>query len=145
VAYGRLTTNLEHVPSLEHILQDMNRPYMKVVTHLHRWQFFLLPIISRITGVENSYQRTAAWFPLIGNNKHKLPYSDKVLLLAIHAAIQPHNFIMNSEQFSYSALESVDNMYVNYYQVKNSVINFESITLGCYFLISYMTKQFRNN
>ncbi len=25
------------------------------------------------TGVENSYQRTGAWFPLIGNDKHKLP------------------------------------------------------------------------
>jgi hypothetical protein len=30
------------------------------------------------TGVENSYQRTGAWFPLIGNNKCKLPYSDQV-------------------------------------------------------------------
>jgi hypothetical protein len=39
------------------------------------------------TGVENSYQRTGAWFPLIGNNKQKLPYSDQVLFLAIHAAI----------------------------------------------------------
>jgi hypothetical protein len=45
----------------------------------------------------------------------KLPYSDQVLFLAIHAAIRLHNFIMNSEQLSYSALESVDNMYVNYY------------------------------
>jgi hypothetical protein len=42
VEYGRLTTNLEHVPHLESILQDMNRPYMKDVTHLHGWQFFLL-------------------------------------------------------------------------------------------------------
>jgi len=33
VEYDRLTTNLEHVPHLEHILQDMNRPYMKDVTH----------------------------------------------------------------------------------------------------------------
>jgi hypothetical protein len=66
-------------------------------------------------GVENCYQRTGAWFPLIGNKKCKLPYSDQVLFLAIHAAIRLHNFIMNSEQLSYSALESVDNMYVNYY------------------------------
>jgi hypothetical protein len=51
-----------------------------------------------------------AWFPLIGNNKRKLPYSDKVLLLAIHAAIRLHNFIMNSEQLSHSALESVGNL-----------------------------------
>ena len=49
------------------------------------------------TGEENSYQRTGAWFPLIGNNKHKVPYSDKVLFLAIHVAIRLHNFIMNSE------------------------------------------------
>jgi len=67
------------------------------------------------TGVENSYQKTGAWFPLIGNNKHKLPYSEKVLFLAIHAAIRLHNFNMNSEQLSYSALESVDNLYTNYY------------------------------
>ncbi len=67
------------------------------------------------TGVENSYQKTGAWFPLIGNNKRKLPYSDKVLFLAIHAAIRLHNFIMNSEQLSYSALESVDSFYTNYY------------------------------
>jgi hypothetical protein len=67
------------------------------------------------TGVENSYQRTGAWCPLIGNNKRKLPYSDQMLFLAIHAAIRLHNFIMNSEQLSYSALESIDNMYVNYY------------------------------
>jgi hypothetical protein len=65
------------------------------------------------TGVEDSYQRTGAWFPLIGNNKHKLPYSDQVLFLAIHAAIRLHNFIINSKQLSYSALESVDNL--NYY------------------------------
>jgi hypothetical protein len=66
------------------------------------------------TGVENSYQRTGAWFPLVGNHKCKLPYSDQVLFLSIHAEIRLHNFIMNSEQLSYSALESVDNMYVNY-------------------------------
>jgi hypothetical protein len=67
------------------------------------------------SGVENSYQRTAAWFPLIGNNKRKLLYSHKVLFLAICVAIRLHNFIMNSEQLSYSALESVDNLYTNYY------------------------------
>ena len=42
VEYGRPTTNLEHIPYLERILQDINRPYMKDVTHLHGWQFFLL-------------------------------------------------------------------------------------------------------
>jgi hypothetical protein len=35
--------------------------------------------------------------------------------LAIHAAIRLHNFIMNSEQLPYSSLESVDDLYVNYY------------------------------
>jgi hypothetical protein len=45
---------------------------------------------------------------------YKLPYSDQVLFLAIHAEIRLHNFIMNSEQLAYSALESVDNMCVNY-------------------------------
>jgi hypothetical protein len=49
------------------------------------------------TGVENSYQRNGAWIPLLGNNKCKLPYSDQVLFLAIHAAIRLHNFMMNSE------------------------------------------------
>jgi hypothetical protein len=42
VEYGRLTTNHEHILHLECILQDMNRPYMKDVTHLHGCQFFLL-------------------------------------------------------------------------------------------------------
>ena len=66
------------------------------------------------TGVENSYQRTGAWFPLLGNNKRKLPYSDRVLFLAIHAAIRLHNYIMNTEHLSYSSLESVDNIYNKY-------------------------------
>jgi len=42
VEYGRPATNLEHVPHLERIFQDMNRPYMKDLTHLHGWHFFLL-------------------------------------------------------------------------------------------------------
>ena len=66
------------------------------------------------TDVENSYQQTGAWFPLLGNNKRKLPYSDRVLFLAIHAAIRLHNYIMNAEHVLYSSLDSVDNMYVNY-------------------------------
>jgi hypothetical protein len=65
--------------------------------------------------VENSYQQAGAWSPLLGNHKYKLPYSDKVLFFAIHAAITLYNFIMNSKQLSYSSLESVDNMHVNYY------------------------------
>jgi hypothetical protein len=42
VEYGRPTSNLEHIPHLECILHDINRPFMKDVTHLHGWQFFLL-------------------------------------------------------------------------------------------------------
>jgi len=42
VTYGGLTTNLEHVPHLEGILQDINHPYMNNVTHLHGWQIFPL-------------------------------------------------------------------------------------------------------
>jgi len=79
-------------------------------------KFWNLAFCEVRTGVENSYQRTGAWFPLIGNKKRKLPYSDKLLFLAIHdAAIRLHSFIMNSEQLSYSALESVDHLYTNYY------------------------------
>ena len=40
VVYGTPTTELEHIPALERIFQDINRPYMKSVTHLHGWQFF---------------------------------------------------------------------------------------------------------
>jgi hypothetical protein len=31
------------------------------------------------TGVENSSQIVGAWFPLLGNNRRKLPYSEKFL------------------------------------------------------------------
>ena len=67
------------------------------------------------TGVENSYQRTGAWFPLLGNNKRKLPYSEDNLMLAIHAAVRLHNFIMNTENLSYSATESPEAMYNQFY------------------------------
>jgi len=66
------------------------------------------------TGVENSYQQTGAWFPFLGNNKQKLPYLDRVLFLTIHAAIRLHHYIMNTEHLSYSSLEIVDNIYINY-------------------------------
>jgi len=39
------------------------------------------------TGVENSYSRVAAWFPLLGNNKRKLNYSEHMLILAVQAAV----------------------------------------------------------
>jgi hypothetical protein len=52
VTYDTPTTELEHIPALECILQDMNRPYMKSVIHLHGWQFFdlatcLQPLINQ--------------------------------------------------------------------------------------------------
>jgi hypothetical protein len=67
------------------------------------------------TVAENSYPRTGAWFPLLGNNKRKLPYSEEVLMLAVHAAGRLHNFIMNTENLSYSASELVEGRYSNYY------------------------------
>jgi hypothetical protein len=54
--------------------------------------------------VENSYQKTGACMLL---------YLDRVLFLAIHAAVGFHYYIMNTEHFSYSSLKSVDNMCVN--------------------------------
>jgi hypothetical protein len=48
------------------------------------------------TGVENSYGRIAAWFPILGNNKKKLNYSENVLMLSVQATVRLHNFIMNT-------------------------------------------------
>ncbi len=39
------------------------------------------------TFAENGYQRVGAWFPLLGNNKRKLPYTENIITLAIHAAV----------------------------------------------------------
>jgi hypothetical protein len=66
-------------------------------------------------GVKNSYGRVGLWFPLLGNNKKKLPYSEKVLFLAIHAAARLHNWITDSEILSYSATESPEGLFRNYY------------------------------
>jgi hypothetical protein len=41
VTYAWPTINLEHISHLECILQDINKPYKKDVTHLNGWQFFL--------------------------------------------------------------------------------------------------------
>jgi hypothetical protein len=38
-----------------------------------------------------------------------------------------YNFIMNSEQLSYSSLESVDNMHVNYYYSYIKLISVKDI------------------
>jgi len=67
------------------------------------------------TGVENSYSRFAAWFPLLGNNKRKLNYSEHMLILAVQAAVQLHNFIMNTENLSYDAYESAEMQVQEYY------------------------------
>jgi hypothetical protein len=66
-------------------------------------------------GVEKRYGRVGLWFPLLGNNKKKLPYSEKVLFLAIHAAVRLHNWLMDSENLSYSATESPEGLFRNYY------------------------------
>jgi hypothetical protein len=65
--------------------------------------------------VENKYQRVGAWFPLLGNNKRKLMYSEKMLLLAIHAAVRLHNFILSTENLSYAAYESPEMEYNAYF------------------------------
>jgi hypothetical protein len=67
------------------------------------------------TGVENKYQRVGAWFPLLGNNKRNLMYSEKMLLLAIHAAVRLHNFILSTENLSYAAYESPEMEYNAYF------------------------------
>jgi hypothetical protein len=65
-------------------------------------------------GVENSYQRIGIWFPISGNNK-KLPYSEKVFFLAVQTAARLHNWIMDTKNLSYSALESPEGFFHSYY------------------------------
>ncbi len=55
IRYGSPTANLEPVLMLEQVLADGNRGYMKKLTHLHAWQFFMLadrlrPLIERPRG-----------------------------------------------------------------------------------------------
>lgn len=64
--------------------------------------------------MENSYQRLVTWFPLLGNNK-KMSYSEHMLYLAIHASTKLHNWIMNMEELSYSAQESLKLMLQQYF------------------------------
>jgi hypothetical protein len=66
-------------------------------------------------GVENSYARVGTWFPLLGNNKKKLNYSENILMLAVQDAVRLHNFIMNTEQLSYAAHESPEMPFSEYY------------------------------
>ncbi len=65
--------------------------------------------------VENAYQRVGAWFPLLRNNKHKLNYNERTLILAVQAAVWIHNFIMDTENLSYSALESPEMHFQQYF------------------------------
>jgi hypothetical protein len=55
------------------------------------------------------------WFPLLGNNKKKLNYSENILMLAVQAAVRLHNFIMNTEQLSNAAYESPEMHFSEYY------------------------------
>jgi hypothetical protein len=52
------------------------------------------------------------YWVIIRRNK---PNSEKVLFLAIHAAARLHNWIMDSENLSYSATESPEGLFRNYY------------------------------
>jgi len=89
--------------------------YMKATTFLGKnlsQQMVLLRVMVDFvrevrTGVENSYSRVAAWFPLLGNNKRKLNYSEHMLILAVQAAVRLHNFIMNTDNLSYAAYECI--------------------------------------
>jgi len=89
-------------------------PYNNPGHHPDRVLFNLV-FCEKQTGVENTYSRVVVWFPLLGNNKKKMPYSEKVLFLSIHAATRLHNWIMNSENLSYSAEESPEVLYRRYY------------------------------
>jgi hypothetical protein len=66
-------------------------------------------------GIENSYGRIGSWFPLLGNNKKRLNYSDDVIKYAIHAASRLHNWMLNTEGLSYSALTSPEIFFRAYY------------------------------
>jgi hypothetical protein len=66
-------------------------------------------------GVENSYCRLCQWFPLLGNNKKRLNYSENIIFLAVQASVRLHNYIMNTEKLSYAAYESCELHYSNYF------------------------------
>jgi hypothetical protein len=68
------------------------------------------------TGVENSYYRVAAWFPVLGNRKKNHNYSENIFILSVQAAVELHNFIMNMENLSYAAYESPEIHFSQYFQ-----------------------------
>jgi hypothetical protein len=64
---------------------------------------------------ENAYQRVGAWFPLLGNNKQKLNCIEHTLILTVQAAVRIHKFIMDTENLPYSALESPEMHFQQYF------------------------------
>ena len=65
--------------------------------------------------VETAFSRVCMWFPILGNNKDKWNYSDEVLLLSVHAASRMHNWMMNTENLSYGAIESAEVLFAEHY------------------------------
>jgi hypothetical protein len=83
---------------------------------------------------ENSYHRVGIWFPLLGNNKRKLPYKDETLVAAIQAAVRLHNFIMNTAHLSYSAADSAEMHFSIFFKKKIYLISFPfMISISYYF------------
>jgi hypothetical protein len=75
---------------------------------------------------ENSYQRVGIWFPLLGNNKRKLPYKEETLVAAIQAAVRLHNFIMITEHLSYSAADSAEMPFSNFLKNLSDLVSFHN-------------------
>jgi len=67
------------------------------------------------TGIETAFARICVWFPILGTNKGKWNYSEETLQLSVHAAARLHNWLMNTENLSYSAVESPESYFKSYY------------------------------
>jgi len=67
------------------------------------------------TGIETAFARICNWFPILGTNKGKWNYSEETLQLSVHAAARIHNWLMNTENLSYSAIESPESYFRTYY------------------------------
>jgi len=76
---------------------------------------FNLIFIEVRTGIETAFARICNWFPILGTNKGKWNYSEESLQLSIHAAARLHNWLMNTENLSYSALESPVSYFKKFY------------------------------
>ena len=66
-------------------------------------------------GIETAFARVCTWFPLLGNNKQKWNHGDDILQFAVHASARLHNFIVNTENLSYAAATSAENIFKSYY------------------------------